>query len=155
MYIFVDGYPDRITKEFFRTRYGAFFPALLDTEHDVLVDSIIEDVYTMFYGINSLFQGANLQLWHDKARKCYSLLVAWYITDVYPMYASGIASSSGMPLKSKSINGIKLSFGDPNDANNKTLDQLSFLKSNPFGTKAHVMIRTASRRFKIQTRRRY
>ena len=151
MYIFVNGVPDRIDRTYFRSKFGSFFPDLLENteEMNTFVDGLIDDVYTMFYGVNTLFQCADLQLWYDKARKCYGLLTAWYVTDVYPMYTSGLPTSSSIPIKSKSINGVKIEFGDPIDANNKILDPISFLKNNPFGIKAHSMIKTASRKFAI------
>ena len=151
MYLFVDGEPDIIDRAYFRSRFGSFFPALLSSDYDEFLDNEISDIYVMFAGVNKLWSGSPLQLWYDKARKCYGLLLAWYLTDTYPSFTTGVASSSGIPIASKSIGGVRIVFGDPHTANNKLPDLLSDLRSNPFGNKAHMMIKTAIKRFFIQT----
>lgn len=151
MYIFVDGVPDKIDRTYFRSHFGDRFPALLDSEYNDFLDNEVYDIYVMFAGVNALWSGAPLQLWYDKARKCYGLLLAWYLTDTYPSLTAGVASSSGIPILSKSIGGVKIAFGDPHTANNKLPDLLSDLRSNPFGNKAYMMIKTAAQRFYIRS----
>ena len=148
----VDGFPVRIDRAYFRSRYGQFFPDLLLSSMDTVLDNFIADVYTMFYGVNSLWDRMPTQVYFDKTQMCFGLLVAWYITDMAPEYAVGVATSSGMPLKSKSIGGVKIVFGDPDGSAPKVenyKDVLSMLKSNQFGAKAYLQITTSSAKMRI------
>jgi hypothetical protein len=78
---------------------------------------------------------------------CYGLLVAWYITDLFPELALGVMSTGGIPLKSKQIGGTKITFGETASKvgafNNA--DLLQSLKSNAFGAKAYLMIKTSGK----------
>jgi hypothetical protein len=145
--VFVNEIPARIDTTYFRRRFGQNFPDLLDAGYNDLVDASIEDVYTMFYGVNTLWKAHSEQVWFDKTQLCFSLILAWYITDLHPEYAVGVMTAGGIPLKSKSIGGIKIEFGSPDrDGLARTpnyKDNLEPLKSNPFGYKAYQMIRRA------------
>lgn len=148
----VDGFPVRIDRVYFRSRYAQAFPDLVPDEMNTFVDQAIDDTYTMFYGVNTLWAYMQTKEYYDKTRLCFGLLVAWYITDMYPEYAIGIVTSGGIPVKSKSIGGIKIAFGDPNGAIPKVQnykDTLSSLKSNSFGAKAYTMITTSSAKMRI------
>lgn len=151
MYYFVDGEPHKIDRVYFRSRFGAFFPELLKEEYNTFLDDEINDIYTMFAGVNTLWSGSPLQLWYDKAHKCYGLLLAWYLTDTHPLFSVGVVSSSGIPIASKSIGGVKVVFGDTHKANGQLPDLLSDLRSNAFGNKAHMMIKTSIKKFSIGT----
>lgn len=155
--VFTDGVPARITLEYFRRRYGQNFPDLLAESFNELLYTSIEDVYTMFLGVNVLWKPLGDQAWFDKTQLCFSHLVAWYITDLHPEFAVGIMTSGGIPLKSKSIGGVKVMFGSPDDqapSFKGYKDNLSGLKSNPFGYKAYMMIKGASALSKIRGRKR-
>ena len=145
--VFVNGIPARITRDYFRSRYGQNFPDLLPTATNARVDAFIEDTYTMFYGVNKLWAMHPTQVYFDKTQLCFGHLLCWYITDMDPSLAVGIMTAGGIPLKSKEIGGIKLVFGtaDPSGASGVKgyLDLLSPLKSNPFGYKAYQMIKSA------------
>lgn len=144
-YIFVDGVPDRIKRDYFRSKHGQAFPDLLPETQNNYLDSLINDIYTMFYGVNWLWKGHPAQVWYDKARMCYGLLLAWYIVDVDPSMAAGVPSMGGMPIKSKQIGGVKIVFGlpDSSSAPKGYMDVLAPLRSNPFGNKAYQMIKSA------------
>jgi hypothetical protein len=145
--VFSEGIPARITIEYFRRRYGQNFPDLLSDEYNELLYLSIEDVYTMFVGVNTLWSAHEEQVWFDKTQLCFSHLVAWYITDLHPQFAVGVMTSGGIPLKSKAIGGVKIMFGNPDTDNDQTRkgykDNLNGLKSNPFGYKAYMMIKSA------------
>lgn len=155
--VFIAGEPARITTEYFRRRFGQNFPDLLQEAYNELLETSINDVYSMFYGVSQLWKLHTDQVWFDKTQLCYSLLLAWYITDLHPQYAVGVMTAGGIPLKSKSIGGIKIVFGDEESSKQKGKgysDTLAPLKSNPFGYKAYQMIRSAGSLTTIRGRKR-
>ena len=139
--------PDKITKEWFRTRYGQNFPELLKPEQDTFLDTAIDDAYTLFYGVADLWSHMGQEIYTEKTQMCYGLLVAWYITDMFPFYAVGVVSSGGIPIKGKTIGGVKIQFGEiASTAGAKNnADLLQALKSNSFGAKAYMMIKTSGK----------
>lgn len=141
------GKPEKITKSWFRTRYGQNFPDLLVEEKDDFLDTCIEDVYTLFYGVSELWEHMELHEYITKTQLCYGLLVAWYITDLFPDFAVGTVSMGGIPLKSKQIGGVKIMFGDTKSTAGavNNADLLQSLKSNSFGAKAYLMIKTSGK----------
>jgi hypothetical protein len=148
--VFIEGFPARITVEYFRTRFGQNFPDLLSDSYNELLETSINDIYSMFYGVSQLWKLHEPKLWFDKTQLCFSLLLAWYITDLHPQYAVGVMTAGGIPIKSKSIGGVKVTFGDYTDDSNRHkgqgyVDNLAPLKSNPFGYKAYTMIKSAGR----------
>ena len=141
------GRPPRIDREWFRARYGQNFPELLSDEYDTMLDNCIEAVYTLFAGVVDLWSHLERNVYVDKTQMCYGLLVAWYITDLYPTFADGVVSSGGIPIKSKKIGGTSVTFADDTStagASNNA-DLLKSLKSNAFGAKAYLMIKTSGK----------
>lgn len=142
-----EGRPLQIDKSWFRTRYGQNFPDLLNAEKDAFLDTCISDVYTLFYGVGDLWEHMDRKEYITKTQLCYGLLVAWYITDLFPDLALGVVSTGGIPLKSKQIGGVKIMFGETASkagaVNNA--DLLQSLKSNTFGAKAYMMIKTSGK----------
>ncbi len=147
MEVTTSGKPERITPEWFRTRYGQNFPDLLSEDKTETLNTCISDVYTLFYGVSELWEHLERQAYVEKTQLCYGLLVAWYITDLFPDYALGVMSTGGIPLKSKQIGGTKIMFGEASSkvgaVNNA--DLLQSLKSNSFGAKAYLMIKTSGK----------
>ena len=147
MEVTTHGRPEQITREWFRTRYGQSFPDLLDEKKNDVLDTCISDVYTLFYGVGDLWSHMDRKEYVEKTQLCYGLLVAWYIADLFPDYALGVMSTGGIPLKSKQIGGTKIMFGDvaskAGSVNNA--DLLQSLKSNVFGAKAYLMIKTSGK----------
>ena len=139
--------PMRIDREWFRTRYGQNFPDLLLSEKDELIDTCIDDVYTLFFGIQDIWNHLPFPVYAKKTQLCYGLLLAWYITDLYPEYSLGVVSTGGIPLKSKTIGGTKIQFADmASQAGSKSnADLLQALKSNAYGAKAYTMIKTSGK----------
>lgn len=147
MEVTTSGRPPKITKEWFRTRYGQSFPDLLSSDKDEELETAINDVYTLFLGVGELWEHLDRVSYVSKTQLCYGLLLAWYITDLFPNYAVGVISSGGIPIKSKQIGGVKITFGETSDkvgaVNNA--DLLQSLKSNSFGAKAYLMIKTSGK----------
>lgn len=147
MEITTSGRPAKIDRVWFRTRYGQTFPDLLVEEKNDFLDTCINDVYTLFYGVGDLWEHMARREYIDKTQLCYGLLVAWYITDLFPDYSVGVMSMGGIPIKSKYIGGTKITFGDTASTvgavNNA--DLLQSLKSNSFGAKAYLMIKTSGK----------
>ena len=147
MEVTTHGRPEQITRAWFRIRYGQSFPDLLDEKKNDVLDTCISDVYTLFYGVGDLWSHMDRKEYVEKTQLCYGLLVAWYIADLFPDYALGVMSTGGIPLKSKQIGGTKIMFGEvaskAGSVNNA--DLLQSLKSNVFGAKAYLMIKTSGK----------
>ena len=142
-----DGRPPKINREWFRTRYGQSFPDLLPVDKNEFLDTCINDVYTLFYGVGDLWSHMARREYVDKTQLCYGLLIAWYITDLFPDLSLGVVSSGGIPIKMKSIGGTKIQFGETasNVGAVNNADLLQSLKSNSYGAKAYLMIKTSGK----------
>lgn len=142
-----DGRPPKINREWFRTRYGQSFPDLLPADKNEFLDTCINDVYTLFYGVGDLWSHMARREYVDKTQLCYGLLIAWYITDLFPDLSLGVVSSGGIPIKMKSIGGTKIQFGETvsNAGAVNNADLLQSLKSNSYGAKAYLMIKTSGK----------
>ena len=83
----------------------------------------------------------------DKTQLCYGLLIAWYITDLFPDLSLGVVSSGGIPIKMKSIGGTKIQFGETASSAGavNNADLLQSLHSNSYGAKAYLMIKTSGK----------
>lgn len=147
MEVTTSGRPEQIDKVWFRARYGQNFPDLLPEGKDDILDTCIQDVYTLFYGVGELWEHLPRKEYVMKTQLCYGLLTAWYITDLFPEYTVGVMSTGGIPLKGKQIGGTKIMFGETatkaGSVNNA--DLLQSLKSNSFGAKAYLMIKTSGK----------
>ena len=142
-----NGRPVKIEREWFRTRYGQSFPDLLDKSKNEMLDTCIDDVYTLFYGVGDLWSHMDRREYVEKTQLCYGLLVAWYITDLFPDLSLGVVSSGGIPIKMKSIGGTKIQFGETASTAGavNNADLLQSLKSNSYGAKAYFMIKTSGK----------
>ena len=150
--IFVSGLPAPITPEDWRRYHLQSFPAFADEDRIEIADTIlreaIETIYSMWVGVATLWEGHDRQVWFEKTRLCYRLLVCWYIADLYPEFASGIMTTAGLPIVSKKIGPISIAYGKEALTPN-SIDLLTPLLSNAFGAKAHLMIKTSYKRTKI------
>lgn len=141
------GKPLRIDLSYWRARYGQNFPDLLATDKDDFLKVCIEDVYSIFYGVSDLWSHLERTVYEDKTRLCYSLLVSWYITDMFPDYSVGVVSMGGIPIKEKKIGGVTIKFSEAGKSAGavNNADLLQSLKSNAFGAKAYTMIKTSGK----------
>ena len=66
---------------------------------------------------------------------------------MFPLLSSGMQSMGGLPVISKSVGGVKLTFADISQTgkNPRFRDNLAFLKTNTMGIQAYNMIKTASK----------
>lgn len=147
MEVTASGRPEKITRVWFRTRYGQAFPDLLPDDKNDILDTCINDVYTLFYGVGELWEHMNREEYVEKTQLCYGLLVAWYIADLFPDFTVGVMTTGGIPLKSKQIGGTKIMFGDTASKAGaiNNADLLQSLKSNVYGAKAYLMIKTSGK----------
>lgn len=147
MEVTTSGRPEKITKVWFRTRYGQNFPDLLVKDKNDMLDTCIEDVYTLFHGVGELWSHLDREEYVLKTQLCYGLLTAWYIADLFPDFTLGVMSTGGIPLKSKQIGGTKIMFGEVSKKTGavNNADLLQALKSNVFGAKAYLMIKTSGK----------
>jgi hypothetical protein len=145
--VFVNGVPERVSVTDFRRRHNQSFPKLLDAKYDQLLSDAIDDVYTMFHGVQTLWDRLDKQTWHDKTRLAFRLLTAWHITDLYPTLSSGVASMGGVPLRRKKIGGVDVYYAESaTSAPYKDYrDLLGYLKSNAFGHRAYNMIKSSGK----------
>jgi len=140
--VFVDGKPARITVYDFRRYHLQSFPMLADAEYDDLIASAIEMVYTMFPGVQDIWDMCrSKQLWFDKATMCYRLLTAWFIADQYPQLTTSL-TVDGI-LKRKKVDGVDIHF---NIEMFKDRDPMVWLRTNDFGRKALMMIQASPKR---------
>ena len=149
--IFIDGVPAEITVEDWRRHHLQSFPVFAEDREngDEIIREAIESVYTMFPGVSSLWAEQDKQIYYEKTRLCYRLLVCWYIADLYPDYSRGILSTAGLPLVKKKIGQIDIIY-DKDSFKSTNKDLLAPLLSNSFGAKAHLMIKNAVSRLKYR-----
>ena len=150
--LFVTGLPAPITPDDWRRFHLQSFPVFADESKKETADNIlheaIEAVYSMWVGVSYLWEGHDKQVWYEKTRLCYRLLICWYIADLYPEYARGIISTAGLPIVSKKIGPVAITY-DKEALSAGSTDLLAPLLSNAFGAKAHLMIKTAYKRAAI------
>jgi hypothetical protein len=153
---FVDGLPERITIADFRRHHSQSFPKLLDAAYDELLQDAIDDIYTMFHGVQTLWDRLGEQEWFEKTRLAFRLLTAWHITDLYPLLSHGVASMGGVPLRRKKIGGVDVYYAESaTSAPYKDYrDLLGYLKSNAFGHRAYNMIRASGKLVMLRGRNR-
>lgn len=118
--------------------YSANFPSL----GEGVINKAYETVSVMFSGVQQLWACLPDPLRTSKRNLCMQLLTAWYLLDFYPGAAVGVAGNGGIPLTSKSIGGVSVSF-----AQTEAQEGISQLSSNVFGHKALAMIQSAPERF--------
>lgn len=145
--VFVNGKPLRIDAKDFKARFGCHFPKLLAADKEPIITDAIDTVYTMFTGVEDLWASLDGETFFKKTRQCFGFLTAWYIADLFPLYSSGIQSMGGLPVVSKSIGGVKITYADisQNSKNPKFRDMLSFLRTNTMGVQAYNMIKSSSK----------
>jgi hypothetical protein len=153
---FLKGLPTRITVADFRRYHGQSFPKLLDAKYDQLLEDAIDDMYTMFHGVQTLWDSLDGQVWFEKTRLAFRLLIAWHVTDTYPTLSSGVASMGGVPLRRKKIGGVDVHYAEsavPTPYKDYR-DLLGYLKSNVFGNRAYSMIKASGKLVVLRGNRR-
>jgi len=118
------------------------FPSLYTAGHSAKVTEAIAEITVLFAGVATLWATVASRV--KKRTLCYNYLVAWYLADLYPDSSEGVMGSGGMPLTSKSIGGVSITFKDM-----ETQGAMKALESNTFGQKAWMMISAAPERYRI------
>ena len=121
-------------------QFASYFPTLAQSDFD----QANLDVTTNFAGVSGLWNILNATTAQSKRDLCYQYLTAWYLADMNPTAVSGIQASGGMPLTSKSIDGVSVSFSEV-----VVQDGLKQLTSNVFGMKALQLLISAPERMGI------
>ena len=147
-YSFINGLPAKITISDFRRYFLASFPKLSDASYDGYLANAIDTVYTLFYGVQTLWDMQTKQVWFDKTQLCFLNLTAWYIAYTNPTFCSGTTTMGGVKLRRKRIGDIDISFDNANsDGNGENFQNLlGGLLSNPFGKVAYIMIESCAKR---------
>ena len=146
--------PAKISVEDFRRYFLASFPKLSSSDNEAFLQDALDMVYAMFTGIGILWDWHPAEVWYEKTRTCYRFLAAWYIADIRPELVSGVVVMGGTPLKRKKVDGVDIVFADSvSKGNTEYLDLLESLKSNAWGAKAYLMIRSAGKRVMLRNRR--
>jgi hypothetical protein len=149
--IFVDGIPARITAQEFLRYHLQQFPKLSRPENAGIIDEAITSVYAMFTGVATIWDLNSRDVWYEKTVLCYRLLVAWYIADTNPKFLSGVPVMGGIPVKRKKIGDVDITYSDSMSSESGNYqDLMSSLKSNPFGHKAYLMIRSSGKRVMLR-----
>lgn len=147
-YSFINGLPARITADDFRRYFLPSFPRLGSTEYNDYLANAIETVYTLFYGVQTLWNLHDKQVWFDKTQLCFLNLLAWYIADTNHTFCTGTTTMGGVKLRRKRIGDIDISFDNASSDGNGVSFQnlLGGLLSNPFGKVAYIMIESCAKR---------
>lgn len=120
--------------------YTTNFPTLTTQQ----IQNGINAVEAQFAGALLLWATLAEPIRTNKRTLIENLLVAWYLSDIYPQAVSGIVSNGGLPLTSKSIGGTSVSFKDISCP-----PGLENLVSNTFGMQALQMLKSAPEAFTI------
>lgn len=97
--------------------------------------------------VNAQFTGV-YQLWHSlppairdaKRELCISYLIAWALAQYYPDNAIGVSGTGAMPIKSKRVGPVSITYKDSVRQEGTLLESLT---TNEFGIQALLMIQTA------------
>lgn len=97
--------------------------------------------------VNAQFTGV-YQLWRTlppaerdaKRELCISYLVAWALVQNYPNLAIGVSGSGALPLKSKHVGPVTITYRDSIRQGSGVLD---ILTTNEFGYQALLLMQTA------------
>ena len=106
---------------------------------DEQVTQACQEIHARFSGILTLWRVCRADIREAKRRLCMNYLVAWLLTNKYPDQAIGVSGMGGIPLKSKHIADITLSYNLPL----RESSLLSSLTTNSYGVAALEMIQTA------------
>ena len=121
--------------------------ALANFQYKRYIDNLTEEefneakdfVTTKWYGVFEMWEVLPEDVKLKKREIIFSLLIMWYLADMYPTrLVGGIMGQGGMPLSAKSIKSIQLQFRKLNMP--EGYDELA---TNQFGIKAASMIRSA------------
>lgn len=120
--------------------YASNFPTLTDPQ----IQAGIDATETMWAGALEFWGGLSEPLRSKKRTLLENLLVAWYLADLFPGLVTGVVANGALPLTSKSVGGVSVSF-----LPFEMQETLKPLLSNSFGIMAMQMIAGAGERFTV------
>lgn len=138
--LWANGHMDRLLVGDFK--FAHRFSGLTDD----LLSQAIQIVNAQFSGVYSLWSLLPPPEARAKRELCINYLIAWWITNSYPKMATGVSSAGALPLSSKKIGPISLSYRDSVRESGTVLDALT---SNEFGVQALLMIQTAPENYVV------
>ena len=115
------------------------FPTLTDSQ----IQTAIAYVESTWYACLSFWQALPYDLQQSKRKFLESLLVAWYLNDMYPDQTNTMGTG-GMPMSEKEIGKVRIKFLEY-----QVQDGMKPLLSNVFGIKAMDIIISAPERYNI------
>lgn len=116
------------------------FPSLTMAQ----IQAAVLYVEANWYGVLTMWSTLPALLRDKKRVSLECLLVAWYLSNVYPQYLIGVVSNGGLPLSSKSIGNVSVQF-----LAIECQESLKPLLSNTFGLQALQIITSSPDRFAI------
>ena len=108
---------------------------------DAQLGIALQIINAQFSGVYTLWSLLPPSERDAKRRLCINYLLAWQLTMLYPDQATVSSGTGGMPLKSKSIDYIRLQYRDVVRASGSGV--LDTLTTNEWGMQALVMIQSA------------
>jgi hypothetical protein len=134
--------PARITVEDFRWKFADKLPDWLAESRTAELAGIIDDMYTLFYGCETLFNYLPDDIYIKKTRQLYLWLTGWFIVDNFPEAAGSVptAGAGGLMLKQKKIGSVTITYDMLIKAGNSSLE---FLRTNSLGNLAYNSILNA------------
>lgn len=108
---------------------------------DAQLGTALQIVNAQFSGVYTLWALLPPPERDAKRRLCINYLLAWQLATLYPDQAILSAGTGGMPLKSKKIDGISLTFRDTVRSSGSGV--LDMLTTNEWGLQALMMIQSA------------
>jgi hypothetical protein len=121
--------------------FAANFASLYSGGESPTVDAACVTIEAEWAGIFTMWATIEETLREQKRTICEGYLVAWWLADMFPISVTGVIASGGIPVTSKSIGGVSISFRDL-----ESQPALRQLESNAFGVKALMMIMSAPER---------
>ena len=109
--------------------------SLLTADEYALAETIVE---SMWSGVMGMWGACSADIRDKKRSTVMSLLIAWYLADMYPTRLLSGTSDGGRPLSSKSIQLVSVSFRQLH-----LPEAYDALSTNQFGVKAALMIHSA------------
>ena len=111
---------------------------------DNIVENAIQVIQTEWAGVKTLWHTMPSAIRKAKRNLCMQYLVAWWLADAYPTAVVGVFTTGGIPLESKKIGNVHLTF-----AERSTQDALTSLRSNFFGLKVLDMLNAVPEVFQL------
>lgn len=118
----------------------------LDSLSDDMVAQALQIVNAQFSGVYSLWSILPPDEARAKRELCINYLLGWQLAYSYPDYAVGVQGVGAVPLSSKKIGPISVTYRNILRQEGSALDMLT---TNEFGIEALSMIQTAPENFML------